>query len=257
MVSRRSGVGDFADEASAIEGHDPDYVVVATEAHDHRSAVARLASADFRGRVLVEKPVSHRSEAFPVGGFEWVGVGYNLRFHPAVVALRTELEGETVLSVQARVGQHLSQWRPDRDYRDTVTAGPSGGALLELSHELDLIGWLAGPTVVEEVQLDDLAVCVLRLADGGLASVELNLLDRWPTRQMVVTGERSTHVLDLVDGTVHRDGEPVYSGPVDRNQSFAAMHRAALSDGAGVCSLDEAISVVDQVAELRSGGTDG
>jgi len=267
VVSRRSGVGEFADEASAIEGHDPDYVVVATEAHDHRSAVARLASAGFRGRVLVEKPVSHRSEAFPVGGFEWVGVGYNLRFHPAVVALRAELEGETVLSLQARVGQHLSQWRPDRDYRDTVTAGPSGGALFELSHELDLIGWLAGPTVVErgwavrtgrlEVQLDDLAVCVLRLADGGLASVELNLLDRWPTRQMVVTGERSTHVLDLVDGTVHRDGEPVYSGPVDRNQSFAAMHRAALSDGAGVCSLDEAISVVDQVAELRSGGTDG
>ncbi|MEC9395217.1 MAG: Gfo/Idh/MocA family oxidoreductase [Actinomycetota bacterium] len=267
LVSRRPGVGDYSDEAGAVEGHQPAYVVVATEAHDHRSALERLRQAGYRGRVLVEKPVSHLPGGVEVDGFEWVGVGYNLRFHPAVGALREALSSDRVLSVQARVGQHLSGWRPGRDYRDTVTAGVSGGALLELSHELDLLAWLVGPTEVErgwavrtgrlDVELDDLAVCVLRLAGGGLASLELNLLDRWPTRRMVVSGDRSTHELDLLAGTLHRDGELVHPGPVERDRTFAAMHRAALSDGAGVCTVAEAVSVVGQVAELRRGGTDG
>ena len=105
LVSRRTGVGDFTDEMKAISVHDPDYVVVATEAHDHPEALKRLTSAGYRGSVLVEKPVADRPIALQVDGFRRVGVGYNLRFHPAVDLLRQALAKETVLSAQVRVGQ--------------------------------------------------------------------------------------------------------------------------------------------------------
>jgi len=267
LVSRRPGIGDFTDEMKAVSVHDPDYVVVATEAHDHPEALKRLTSAGYRGSVLVEKPVADRPIALQVDGFRRVGVGYNLRFHPAVGFLRQALANETVLSAQIRVGQHLSDWRTGRDYRETVTAGPSGGALLELSHELDMLAWLTGPIEVErgwairtgslDIELDDLAICVFRLTDGGLASVEMNLLDRWPTRRMTVSTDTATYEMDLLVGSLHRSGELVDCWSVDRNETFAAMHRAALSDGVGVCTVDEAISVVQQVAELRDGGGDG
>lgn len=267
VISRRPGVGDFVDEATAVSQFEPNYAVVATEAHDHEAALQRLAIAGHRGRVLVEKPVFDQPESNPPSCFEWLGVGYNLRFHPATVALRNALSGERVLSIQARVGQHLSEWRPDRNYRETVTAGPSGGALLELSHELDLVAWLVGPTAVKggwavrtgqlDIDLDDLAVCVLCFGNQGLASLELNLLDRFPTRQMVVTTNLATYELDLNGGSLKRSGELLFQESVDRDATFAAMHQAALSDGQGVCTLSEAVSVVEQIAELRHGGTDG
>ena len=49
------------------------------------------------------------------------------------------------------------------------------------------------------------------------------------------------------------DGEVVYECFVARDESFAALHRAALKDGQDVCSVAEAMTIVSQVQELRSG----
>jgi predicted dehydrogenase len=59
------------------------------------------------------------------------------------------LDGELigmVLSVRCEIGQYLPSWRPDTDYRQSVSARRElgGGALLELSHELDYLRWIFG-----------------------------------------------------------------------------------------------------------------
>jgi predicted dehydrogenase len=75
--------------------------------------------------------------------------GYNLRFSPSLRRFR-DLLGESVigkvLSVRCEVGQYLPTWRPDCDYRQGVSARHElgGGALLELSHELDYLRWIFG-----------------------------------------------------------------------------------------------------------------
>mgnify|MGYP001186779255 FL=1 len=263
MLSRRPGVGDFVDVVEAVGLFGPGYVVVATEPDDHVAALDRLAEAGFAGRILVEKPFAERTVEDPSDRFDWVGVGYNLRFHPAVLALRTAIAGQRVMSVQGRVGQYLPDWRPGRDYRETVTAGPAGGALPELSHELDLVAWLVGPTTVLrgwtvrsgelDIRREDLALCVLGLPDGGLASLELNCLDRQPTRRLTIATVERTVELDLMRGLVTCGGQVLYDRRVGRNETFAAMHRAAISDGQGVCSPSEAITVVQQIEQLRSG----
>jgi len=171
-----------------------------------------------------------------------------------------------VLSVQGRVGQYLPDWRPGRNYRETVTAGQAGGALPELSHELDLVAWLVGPTTVLrgwtvrsgelDIQREDLALCVLGLPDGGLASLELNCLDRQPTRRLVVATVERTVELDLITGLVTCGDQVLHDRRVERNETFTAMHRAAMSDGQGVCSPSEAITVVRQIEQLRSGAVD-
>ncbi len=263
VVSRRPGVGDHGTVGEAVATFDPGYVVIATETENHARALADLAASGFSGRVLVEKPILPEPGPVPADRFEWMGIGYNLRFHPGVVALRSAIGVERILSAQARVGQFLPEWRPGRDYRDTVTAGPAGGVLLELSHELDLLNWLAGPTEVRygavvhtgtlDIELDDLAVGVLGLPGGGLASFELNCIDRSPTRSLIITTTERTAVLDLISGQLEIDGEVVCQYLVGRNETFAAMHRAALDAGSDVCSVAEAMTVVDQVQELRRG----
>jgi predicted dehydrogenase len=51
-----------------------------------------------------------------------------------------------VLSVRCEIGQYLPSWRPDTDYRQSVSARRElgGGALLELSHEIDYLRWIFG-----------------------------------------------------------------------------------------------------------------
>ncbi len=261
-VSRRQGIGEFGTVAEAIESSGTTYVVLATETERHLESLTELITSGYTGRVLLEKPILDRSGPLPDLSFESIAVGYNMRFHPAVRSLRDALSGQHVLSAQIRNGQYLPDWRPGRDYRQTVTAGAGGGVLLELSHELDLVNWLLGPasvlygglshTKTLEMDREDLAVGILGLRGGGFVGFELNCLDREQNRTFVVTTTEHFFRLDLIAGSLSVDGEVVSSGPVERNDTFASMHRAVLEGEAGPCSVSEAMAVLKLTEALRN-----
>ena len=74
---------------------------------------------------------------------------YNLRFLPSLQAYRERIQFGVigkVLSVRCEIGQYLPSWRPGSDYRQAVSASRAlgGGALLELSHEIDYLRWIFG-----------------------------------------------------------------------------------------------------------------
>ncbi len=264
VVSRRPEARDYESIDHAIADLAPTYVVLATETERHLESVQELASTGYSGHVLLEKPVLDQVGPMPELPFESLSVGYQLRFHPAVRTLRSALAGHRVLSAQFRYGQYLPDWRPGRDYRTTVTAGPGGGVLLELSHELDLINWLLGParvicgrtsqTGTLEMEREDLAVGLLHLGGEGLASFELNSLDRIQNRTMKVTAADHFFELDLIAGSLKIDNRLVSPGPVQRDDVFAAMHRAVLADDPDACSLAEAIAVLNLIEDLRAVG---
>ena len=145
-VSRR-GDGDYTSIASAIAAARPGYAVIATETSQHAESLRQLAEADFRGSVLVEKPLFAHSAPAPDYPFASLVVGYNLRFHPVMTAFAERLGGRQAITVSAYVGQDLRDWRPGRDHRTTASATreAGGGVLRDLSHELDYLLWLFGP----------------------------------------------------------------------------------------------------------------
>ena len=104
---------------------------------------------------LIEKPVaSALGEALQMENLlahneGVVQIGYNLRFSPSLRVFKEQLDRRMlgkVLSVRVDTGQYLPDWRPDADYRDTVSAKDSlgGGVLRELSHEFDYLRWIFG-----------------------------------------------------------------------------------------------------------------
>jgi len=138
-------------------------------------------------------------------------VGYNLRFHPAVQLLKQEIDRGRIgklLTVRAEVGQYLPHWRPTQDYRTTVSARRElgGGALLELSHELDLVRWLGGEVrsvqaVVErlsdlKLDVEDVADILVRFESGALGNVHLDMLQQPPTRSCKLVGSEGTLLWD-------------------------------------------------------------
>jgi len=131
----------------------PQMAVIASPAPYHIPVAQALAQIGVH--LLIEKPLSNAT----AGVAQLLQIcqdqgtvllsGYNLRYLPSLHRFRALLlEGVIgkVLSVRCEIGQYLPAWRPDADYRQGVSARSAlgGGALLELSHEIDYLRWLFG-----------------------------------------------------------------------------------------------------------------
>jgi predicted dehydrogenase len=102
--------------------------------------------------ILIEKPISNTSyhltelqETINKNNIT-ATVGYVLRYDPGAIKFKdwmtSRMTGE-ILHARIECGSYLPDWRPDQDYRNTVSAlaDLGGGVLLELSHELDYLHW--------------------------------------------------------------------------------------------------------------------
>ncbi|WP_189576881.1 Gfo/Idh/MocA family protein [Marinobacter zhanjiangensis] len=267
----------FPDLATAISGN-PDFAIVASPTPYHLRNSDELLAANVP--VLVEKPLcasvaelKNTDLARHSAGF---GVAYNLRFMPAAKLVKTLLDEGAIGAVStafAEVGQYLPDWRPDSDYRAGVSARKElgGGALLELSHELDYLSWFFGPfsrvlgvirsTGCLDIDVEDNVDALLERPGGGLVHVHLDFIQRQASRRFKAVGELGTIEWDLIanEVTLFRPGgstETVYADPAyDRNRMYIDQMQAfidsldadgepfesSLASGLNVMTLVEAI----------------
>lgn len=254
----------FPDIEGALKAHRPDYVVIANATDRHHDTCSRLAQAGFSGTVLIEKPLFDRVLPVPEQAFRVVAVAYNLRFHPVISRLKSLLENERVLSVQAYVGQYLPNWRPGTDYRDCYSASAErgGGVLLDLSHDLDYLAWLlgawegvaalGGQLSALEITSDDVFALLLKMQRCPVATVQLNYLDRQGRRSIIVNTVDHTFEADLVRSTIVIDGIEEQL-PCERDATYRAMHEALLAGHSETaCSIPEALQTLQLIAAARS-----
>lgn len=148
----KSSNGCFFSIHDAVE-FEPNLAVIANPATFHLE-VAR-AMADVGAHLLIEKPIAVSLDGVQelielcIEKSVVLMVGYNLRFLDSLLKYRDIIHRGLVgkiLSIRCEVGQYLPTWRPESDYRESVSArlDLGGGALLELSHEIDYIQWIFG-----------------------------------------------------------------------------------------------------------------
>ena len=263
IVSRRGMGGSHQTYRSLSEAGGPfDYIIVADETARHEETLASLAAHGHAGSVLVEKPLFAKKASIPDNHFRRAGVGYNLRFHPVVRALRAELVGRTAQMVNMYVGQWLGDWRPGRDVAATYSASRlgGGGALRDLSHELDLVTWLFGPwrrvsalggrlgSVTRDS--DDGWAILLECERCPVVSMQLNCLDRETRRSSTVHVDGDTLHADLVANTLSFRRQ-TQAFPSDRDVAYLAMHRAVIDGGKDVCTLDEGLRTVELIEAIE------
>lgn len=160
-----------------------------------------------------------------------------------------------------RVGQYLPDWRPGTDYRQGSSArtAAGGGALRDLSHEIDLQLHLFGPwrrlvaaggrLGALDIETDE-AWSILAWSASGMLTLTLNYLDRKPERQIIVTTTQDTFVADILAGTLS-DSSGVRHFEVDRNESYRLQHEAMLESGDLCCTFDEAAAVMQTIADVE------
>lgn len=215
------------DLAAALE-RPADIAIIATPAPFHVAQARQMIEHGVA--TLIEKPLSasvdgcqQLLELSEAKGVQ-VLVGYCLRYHPLVMEMQRLVASNAIgriYTIRAEVGQYLPGWRPDRDYRKSVSAQKAmgGGALLELSHEIDLVRSLVGmPGTVTavtaklselEIDVEDVAEIVLgHRPDGAdvISSIHLDLFRRLPRRRLTIDGSEGHLELDLGEATLTRRG---------------------------------------------------
>jgi predicted dehydrogenase len=226
----------------------PEIGLLTGPASTHIAAARLLAEAG--AALFIEKPLAAsldgvddllalcRSRKLPVM------VGYNFHFHPAMLDLRDAIaDGQIgrLLSIRAEVGQYLPDWRPAADYRRSVSARAElgGGALLELSHELDYVRWIAGEVAsvtahaakLSDLEMDaeDTAEILLHFTSGAIGSIHVDMIQRTPSRWCRVIGTEGTLTWDGLTGEVrlYHAADAAWSqlfapNQLDRNHMYLA-----------------------------------
>ena len=117
-------------------------------------------------------------------------------------------------------GQQLADWHPGSDHTQGYSASRAlgGGVVLDLSHELDYLGWLFGPveavtaatsnSATLGIETEDVADVILRLGRGLVGSCHLDYLARPAVRGGWAQCERGALRWDLLAGTVERSSGP-------------------------------------------------
>jgi predicted dehydrogenase len=256
-----------------------DAVVIANPTSLHHDYLARAVSAGCH--VLCEKPVSTAATGLVALADEadrmgvTVAVGCQFRFNQMLGRLRERvLQGElgTILDVGAQLGEHLADYHPDEDYRQSYAARRrlGGGVLLTQVHQIDYLHWIFGPfdTVFAvgghvtdlEIDVEDSASYLLRSTSGIPVRAHLDYLQR-PKRQsltVIGTGGQLSwdyHRNELCSVPPVPDAAPeVDHEPFDRNTMFVdLMHdfltaverseppRTTLRDAAAVLEVVDGI----------------
>lgn len=269
---------------SSIEEVDPsgwDGAVIASVAPRHAPEAIRMLEAGTP--TMIEKPLadSPKEAAAILRAAQATGapafVGYNFRFYEPLLKARELVQSGQlgrVICLRAHIGSYLPSWRPGRDYRETASATPGGGALMELSHELDYVTWLLGApervTAVAgtlsdlELEVEDLAEILLMFEGGAIASVHVDMVDRSPTRTCRIIGTQGSLELDFLKHELAlcaEEGEERWSfeGSRDRDVTYRAQleRLLALVDGqrprdASVATLESGQRVLELIDAIKA-----
>lgn len=277
----------FTSLEEALAQH-PEAVVVTNPTSLHLETA--LAAVRAGAHVLIEKPVSHTTNGLDLLEREsalrgrYVFIAYNLRFHPALQAIRSLLRSASSLGnpilARAHFGTFLPDWHPWEEYRSSYAARRDlgGGALLTSSHELDYLLWMLGPAKDTTglvagrrplgTEVDEAAAVLIRHVNGALSAITLSLAQKPPGRTLEIACEGGLVFLDLLRGewlVRHANGETETHGlPPDftidstyraQDQAFLRALEGSSEDLATLAEARESVSIAQQILEAEYGSS--
>lgn len=244
-----------------------DYFIISSPTRLHYEQLIYIESMVSGKLILCEKPLFETEKAVKALKNN-IFIGYVLRFHPIMQALKAFLERERILFAQVYCGQYLPTWRPQSDYAKSYSSSKTegGGVLLDLSHEIDYTEWLFGKIIdiksyqakVSDLEIDsdDIVSFVGKTDAGALVSVTVDYISKMTQRRILIHTVEHTYDVDLICGTLNQknkqgDEEKMIFPGLERNYMFEQMHLDVLNERLTVCSFNEAMDVMKTISIIQ------
>lgn len=239
---------------------DLDFVIISNPTSKHYESITR--AVELNKPIFIEKP--------PLMNLDGVEslisiiskksiktyVAFNLRFHPIIHWIKTNIKIESVLEAQIYCGSYLPNWR-DSDYRESYSASSKmgGGVHLDLIHELDYLIWIFGNPIkikssfrkISKLEIDSVdSACYNAEYKSFNAHILLNYFRRDSKRSIEIVFETETWHADLIKGTIKNEkGELLYKTEEDLqftyNEQMKYFLKNIKEDSTLMNSLPEAL----------------
>ena len=236
--------------------------------------------------LLIEKPISHTSdrvkELLKIVNENRITimVGYVLRYDLGAIKFKNWLDNKVkgkILHARIECGSYLPDWRPDQDYRKTVSALPElgGGVLLELSHELDYLHWFFGNPVDVQAQIRNSGTLDINVEDqvdllvtskqGYPITVQIDFNRRHIERKCKVLTTEGELIWDAVNKNVTWKGVNKEQSKYEYNNERNSIYRKQLevffdcieNDNDPIVTVKDGINVISLIDAVRNASEKG
>ncbi|MCW5893677.1 MAG: Gfo/Idh/MocA family oxidoreductase [bacterium] len=213
LAAECGGGASGADLGAMLARVRPDAVLVCTPPSTHLALAHQALAAG--AHVFCEKPLADAMDGVDalVEAAEGSGrvfmMGMCYRFHPGLRRMAALLRAGVVGRIQGAqmwAGHWLPDWHPWADYRREYSAQRrlGGGVLLDSIHSFDTLRWVLGEPVAVtgmlaqvsdlEIDVEDVAAALVRLASGVIVEVHVDYLQRHPESRFEVIGSEGNLV---------------------------------------------------------------
>ena len=230
----------YSSVESAFNDDTFDYIVIANATFSHHETFLQLIQCHYSGIVLVEKPLFSTAMPLSKNNIAKILVAYNLRFHELLNHAKKLIRDEKLLTFSAYVGSYLPAWRQKIDYQNCYSAKKEygGGALRDLSHELDCCIWFCGPSLELtslgghfsplEITSDDSYSILMKNTHCPMANLQMNYLDRHPHRNIIINTTHQSLFIDLINGLLYVNGNIIINS-AGISETYIKQHLAVLN----------------------------
>ena len=252
-----------------IKSIDPDYILICSKTSDHFKHLSFVEKKMANKTILVEKPLFDKSRSLKIKRNKIV-VGYNLRYHPIIEFLKKKIRNKKIFSIYIFCSSYLPNWRKFRNYKSSYSSSKKsgGGALLDLSHELDYIQWLFGEiSKIEYVKVkkisnlkitsDDYVNIIGKIRNISF-SINLNYFTKNDQRTIIIDGNNLSIEADLIKNTVNiieNGKKKLIKYNVGQHSTYESLHSNLLKNNfKTACYFREGaelMTLIDKIKELN------
>ena len=240
------------------------YIVIASRTENHLIHIKEIEKYFKNLYILVEKPIFEKFFNINVKKNKYF-VGYNLRFNPIILYLKKYLKNKKIIFFDIKCTSFLPSWRKKSEYFKSNSSGNGGGALLELSHEIDYAQLIFGVIKkIEHSSVDKISNLKVKKDDivvfNGKSlkskfSIHLNLFSHYKERKIIIYLEDQTIISDLVKNkiTFYKNHKIIkkINFKVESNDTYIKQHKITFL-GKNDCSFKENLNFMKLIDNLKN-----
>ncbi len=242
----------------------PSLIIVANETFKHFDTCKLLDKTYKKKIIIVEKPLFHKYFNFTPKNNKFF-VAYNLRFHPCLIYIKKKFNLSNIFYVEAESSSYLPNWRKKTDYRKNYSAfsKKGGGAILDLSHEIDYIMWLFPSFKIQtilkkkisnlKIFSEDFALILGKIKKNQLVKIKLTYFNKLPRRFLSICLKNDTQIyVDLLKSRIKickkNSHQTIKLKHFSQNQTTAEMYNNILNNKfKNICSFVHGLAIMKQM----------
>ena len=249
-----------------LESIKPFYIIISSRTNMHYSQLKIIEKKIKNSYILVEKPLFEKKQILNINRNK-VFVGYNLRFHPVLIFLKKFIKKKKIFSINIVCKSFLPKWRKNIHYSKSNSSKRSygGGALLELSHELDYLQWLFGKIKKIEfsklrkisnlnIDCEDSAIIVGKTNFSHFL-LDLNFYSTRSERTLKIDGKNFSLKADLIKNQIEifkGKKSKIIKFKNNKNTTYTKLHNSILTKNfKNVCSYSEGQNLMNIIDKIK------